>query len=345
MLWKGMLMELRTGQLSKSPPWRAFAAAQHLGRVLFFGSLAGTPGPLPRAMHSVTMTWADSRLQRPVRVASQVQVPKLLVIFLSGKQTISFAAWLTQGFVLVFLGAAGFLLIAVLSLDQYLAIYKQASVFHNCHEPEHLLPPVHSLLCFGVHRDVWSGGEGVPVLFLRPPSHPLPLLRPWPPDPSLLWLLSLKWMPLPSPGGPLTSLVQHHCASNIVATVLLTPSAKERQVLSLHPLLSPQCLLTYGSCVFIYANQSRRAGWLQQGGGPCEHSGDPTAEPCHLHLRNKQVHQALRKWCSGWKYQAKKSYGLGVEGFRKPFVFIPDTVAVPRAVVGSLWQTCLPDLC
>ena len=54
-------------------------------------------------------------------------IPKLMIIFLLGKkknQTISFAACLTQAFVLIFLGAAGFLLIAVLSLDQYLAIYK-----------------------------------------------------------------------------------------------------------------------------------------------------------------------------------------------------------------------------
>ena len=51
----------------------SFAAAQHLGRVLFLVLLLARLAPL-RAMHSVTMTWADSRLQTPVRVASQVQV-------------------------------------------------------------------------------------------------------------------------------------------------------------------------------------------------------------------------------------------------------------------------------
>lgn len=51
-------------------------------------------------------------------------IPKLLVIFLLGKQTISFPACFRQACVFVFLGAAGFLLIAVMSLDQYLAICK-----------------------------------------------------------------------------------------------------------------------------------------------------------------------------------------------------------------------------
>ncbi|EPY75230.1 Arachidonate 5-lipoxygenase-like protein [Camelus ferus] len=49
---------------------------------------------------------------------------KFLAIFVLGKQKISFPACFIQAFVFLFLGAAGFLLIAVMSLDQYLAICK-----------------------------------------------------------------------------------------------------------------------------------------------------------------------------------------------------------------------------
>ena len=83
----------------------------------------------------VAITCADSRLQTPMYFFLSIFsftesclisaiIPKLLVIFLLGKQMISFAACFTQASVFVFLGAAGFLLIAVMSLDQYLAICK-----------------------------------------------------------------------------------------------------------------------------------------------------------------------------------------------------------------------------
>lgn len=51
-------------------------------------------------------------------------IPKLLVIFLLVRQTISFAACSIQALVFVFLGATDFLLIAVMSLDQCLTICK-----------------------------------------------------------------------------------------------------------------------------------------------------------------------------------------------------------------------------
>ena len=135
LLCKEMLMEMRTGTAVQEFSLEGFPGAQHLGKILFLVHLLAYLVPIAGNTRIVTITCADSRLQTTVYFLlsmfsffeccfTSTVIPKLLVIFLLGKQTISFAACLTQAFVLVFLGAAGFLLIAVLSLDQYLAIYK-----------------------------------------------------------------------------------------------------------------------------------------------------------------------------------------------------------------------------
>ena len=112
-----------------------FPAIQHLGKILFLEHLLAYLASVAGNAVIVTITCADSRLQTPMYFFlgifsffeycfTSAVIPKLLVIFLIGKQTISFAACFTQAFVFVFLGASGFLLIAVMSLDQYLAICK-----------------------------------------------------------------------------------------------------------------------------------------------------------------------------------------------------------------------------
>ena len=135
LLCKEMLMEMRNGTAVQELSLEGFPGAQHLGKILFLVHLLAYLAPTAGNTLIVTITCADSRLQTPMYFFLSIFsftesclisaiIPKLLVIFLLGKQTISFAACLTQAFVLVFLGAAGFLLTAVLSLDQYLAIYK-----------------------------------------------------------------------------------------------------------------------------------------------------------------------------------------------------------------------------
>ncbi|CAI9177805.1 unnamed protein product [Rangifer tarandus platyrhynchus] len=130
-----MLMEMKNGTAVQEFTLEGFPGAQYLGKFLFLVHLLAYLAPIAGNTLIVTITCADSRLQTTVYVFlsmfsffeccfTSTVIPKLLVIFLLGKQTISFAACLTQAFVLVFLGAAGFLLIAVLSPDQYLAIYK-----------------------------------------------------------------------------------------------------------------------------------------------------------------------------------------------------------------------------
>ena len=53
----------------------------------------------------------------------------------------------------------------------------------------------------------------------------------------------------------------------------------------LHLLLSPHCPLSdvWQLCVYLPETEAGEQAGLQQGGRPCEHGGDPPAEPCHLH--------------------------------------------------------------
>ena len=127
-----------------------------------------------------------------------------------------------------------------------------------------------------------------------------------------------------------------------------TPISQGATESFLHLLLSPHCPLpdVRQLCVYIRETEAGGRAGLQQRGCPCEHGGDPSAEPCHLHPEEQAGPPGSEKndvQDENIKLK-KKLYGLGVEVFRKPFVFLPDTVAVLRAVVGSLWQT-LPDLC
>ena len=132
---------------------------------------------------------------------------------------------------------------------------------------------------------VWC--EGVPVIFLRPPSHPLLLLWPWPPDPSLLlWHQTWNVCLYPCFVGPFDiphhnhHYLQQHSSHNPA-----TPISQGATESFLHLLLSPHCPLpdVRQLCVYIRETEAGGRAGLQQRGCPCEHGGDPSAEPCHLH--------------------------------------------------------------
>lgn len=71
---------------------------------------------------------------------TSVIIPKMLSDFLSRQHTISFAACITQFYFYFFLGASEFLLLAVMSVDRYLAIchplryplLMSGAVLHSC---------------------------------------------------------------------------------------------------------------------------------------------------------------------------------------------------------------------
>lgn len=102
---------------------------------------------------------ADTRLQTPMYfflgnlscleiLFTSVIIPKMLSNFLSRQHTISFAACTTQFYFYFFLGASEFLLLAVMSVDRYLAICR----------PLHYPLLMNGTVCSWVALACWMGG-------------------------------------------------------------------------------------------------------------------------------------------------------------------------------------------
>ncbi|XP_004584946.2 olfactory receptor 6S1 [Ochotona princeps] len=112
----------------------------------------------------VGVVGADTRLQTPMYfflgnlscleiLLTSVIIPKMLNNFLSRQYTISFVACITQFYFYFFLGASEFLLLAVMSVDRYLAI---------CHPLRYPLL-MSGAVCLRVALACWVGGL-LPVL-------------------------------------------------------------------------------------------------------------------------------------------------------------------------------------
>ncbi|EFB17819.1 hypothetical protein PANDA_021597, partial [Ailuropoda melanoleuca] len=285
-----------------------FPAIQHLGKILFLVHvLAYLASTIGNAV-IVTITCADSRLHTPMyfflSTFSFVEccfinavIPKLLIIFLLGRQTISFLACLIQAFLFFFLGAAGFFLIAVMSLDRYVAICKPL------HYPTIMNLKTCFLLvtaCFTLAFPLITGlVVEVPHLSFCGP-HVIPhffcdlalLIHLSCSDTSstemLAFVVALVIL--------LTSLIITIIAyGNIVVTIVRLPSARERQkafsTCSSHLMVLS---LMYDSCVFIYVKpkQTNRLDSNREA-ALVNTVVTPLLNPVIYTLRNKQVHQAL----------------------------------------------------
>ncbi|XP_012787980.1 olfactory receptor 6C75-like [Sorex araneus] len=287
-----------------------FPAVQHLGKVLFLVHLLAYLASMAGNAVIVTITCADSRLQTPMYFFLSIfsffeccftstVIPKLLVIFLLGRQTISFVACFIQAFVIVFLGASGFILMAVMSLDRYMAIcrplhYPTIMNLKNC--------ALLIISCFilgfifvtglvvKVSQLSFCGPSLIPHFFcdIGPLIH-LSCSNTRSVE-IISFVLALCVL--------LTSLTITIIAySNIVVTIIRLPSAKERQkafsTCSSHLIVLS---LMYGSCIFIYVKpkqtnrlESNREAAL------VNTVVTPLLNPIIYTLRNKQVHQALRE--------------------------------------------------
>ncbi|XP_044092557.1 olfactory receptor 6C74-like [Neovison vison] len=310
MMWKQMPMEMGNGTTVQEFTLEGFPAIQHLGKILFLVHLLAYLASIAGNAVIVTITCADSRLHTPMYFFLSIfsffeccftstVIPKLLAIFLSGRQTISFPACFIQAFVFVFLGAAGFLLIAVMSLDRYVAICKPL------HYPTIMNLKTCFLLvtaCFTLAFPFITGlvVKVFQLSFCGPCIIPhffcdlAPLIHLSCSDTSstemLAFVLALVIL--------LTSLIITIIAySNIVVTIIRLPSAKEKKkafsTCSSHLIVLS---LMYGSCVFIYVKpkqtnrlESNREAAL------VNTVVTPLLNPVIYTLRNKQVHQALRE--------------------------------------------------
>ncbi|XP_055986413.1 olfactory receptor 2AP1-like [Sorex fumeus] len=287
-----------------------FPTVQHLGKVLFLVHLLAYLASMAGNAVIVTITCIDSRLQTPMYFFLSVfsfmeccftstVIPKLLVIYLLGRQTISFVACFIQAFVFTFLGAAGFILMAVMSLDRYMAIcrplhYPTIMNLKNC---VILIASCFTLgfisitgMVVKVSQLTFCGPQVIPHFFCD--------IGP------LIHLSCSDTRSVEKITFVLTSSVLLTCFiitviaySNIVVTIIRLPSAKERQkafsTCSSHLIVLS---LMYGSCFFIYVKpkqtnrlESNREAAL------VNTVVTPLLNPVVYTLRNKQVHQALRE--------------------------------------------------
>ncbi|XP_065775284.1 olfactory receptor 6C74-like [Muntiacus reevesi] len=324
-----MSMEMKNGTNVQEFTLEGFPAVQHLGKILFLVHLLAYLASIAGNAVIVTITCADSRLQTPMYFFLSIfsffeccftsaVIPKLLVIYLFGKQTISFAACFTQAFVFVFLGASGFLLIAVMSVDRYLAICKPLhyTTIMNLRTCCLLVTACFALgftlmacLVVKVSQLSFCGPHVIPHFFcdLGPLIH-LSCSDTRSVE-TLLFVLALCVL--------LTSLIITITAyTNIVVTIIGLPSAKERQkafsTCSSHLIALS---LMYGSSVFIYMKpkQVNRLDSNKEA-ALVNTVVTPLLNPVIYTLRNKQVHQALRETRSRMKIsRLKKKNHLALE--------------------------------
>uniref|UniRef100_A0A452ELV5 G-protein coupled receptors family 1 profile domain-containing protein n=1 Tax=Capra hircus TaxID=9925 RepID=A0A452ELV5_CAPHI len=280
-----------------------FPAVQPLGKALFPVHLLTYLASVTGNTLVITITWADHHLQTPMYFFpssfsfleccfTTTVIPKLLAIFPLGRQKISFAACITRAFVFLFLGAAVFFLMAVLSLDRYMAICKPL-YYATTMNPRICSLLATACLVFGFSLMV------VPVTKLSQlsvcGSHVIPHFFC-----DLGPLINLPCSDIRS-----IEMLAFGLAFNMVAAILRLPSAKERQE-AFSTCSSHRSVLSlmYGSCVFIYLKPKQVSRLDSNKEAALVNAVvTPLLNPVIYTLRNKQVHQALRDTLSRVRLQ------------------------------------------
>ncbi|XP_043836233.1 olfactory receptor 6C2-like [Dromiciops gliroides] len=286
-----------------------FPAVQHLGKLLFVVLLMLYLVSIIGNTVIVIIMWVDHRLQIPMYLFlsgfsfleccfTTSVIPKLLSIFLSGMQTISFAACLTQAFVFISIGITGFFLMAVMSIDRYMAI---------CN-PLHYPSIMTMRVCFLLILFCCSMGTVATTSLIIKVSQ-LSFC-----DSNIIKHFLCDLGPLTQLSCSDTSFIQSLtfflalfiilsslavtiiCYVNIAMTIMHLPSAKERQkafsTCSSHLIV---LFLIYGSCIFIYIkpNQANRLDTNKEA-ALMNTVVTPALNPFIYTLRNKQFRLALR---------------------------------------------------
>nr|XP_020007828.1 olfactory receptor 6C74-like [Castor canadensis] len=305
-----MTMDMRNGTPIQEFILEGFPAIQHLGKVLFSVHLLAYLASITGNAVIVTITCTNTHLHTPMYFflslfsflessLTSAIIPKLLVIFLLGKQTISLVACFVQAFITIFLGASGFLLIAVMSLDRYVAICKPLhypSIMNlrtclllvtACCATSFIL--ITSLL-MKVSQLSFCGPHVIPHFFCDIG----PLIHLSCSDTRATELMAFGFTSFIILSSLIITIIAY---SNIVVTITRLPSAKERQkafsTCSSHLIVLS---LMYGSCVFIYVKPRQRSRPDSNREAALVNTVvTPLLNPVIYTLRNKQVHQALRE--------------------------------------------------
>ncbi|XP_049753454.1 olfactory receptor 6S1 [Elephas maximus indicus] len=258
----------------------------------------------------VGVVGTDTRLQTPMYfflgnlscleiLLTSIIIPKMLSNFLLSQHTISFGACIAQFYFYFFLGASEFLLLAVMSVDRYLAI---------CHPLRYPLL-MSGAVCFRVALACWMGGL-LPVLG---PTVAVALL-PFCGQDVVVWHFFCDSGPLLRLACTNTKRLEEidfvlaflvivsslvitvASYGHIVLAVLRIPSASGRQK-AFSTCTSHLMVVTlfYGSAIFLYVRPSQsgsvRTNWAVT---VVTTFVTPLLNPFIYALRNEQVKEALK---------------------------------------------------
>uniref|UniRef100_H0XJA8 G-protein coupled receptors family 1 profile domain-containing protein n=1 Tax=Otolemur garnettii TaxID=30611 RepID=H0XJA8_OTOGA len=265
---KPVMAEVRNKTTLQEFILEGFPAVQHLGNILFLVHLLAYLASLTGNTLIISITWADHRLHTPMYILlssfssceccfTTTVIPKLLVIFLLGRQGIPFTACLTQAFSFLFLGATIFFLMTVMSLDRYLAICKPL-YYPTIMNPRMCFLLITACLTLGFFLMV------VPVIMLSQLSF----------------------------CGP--NVIPHFFCDFGTLTNLSCSDTRRQKAFSTCSSHLIVLSLMYGSCIFIYVkpNQTDRLNSNREA-ALVNTVVTPLLNPVIYTLRNKQVHQVL----------------------------------------------------
>ncbi|KAM4839743.1 olfactory receptor 6C3-like [Urocitellus parryii] len=267
----------------------------------------------------ITLTLLDPHLQTPMYFFlrnfsllevsfTTVSIPKFLSTIISGDKTISFNNCIAQLFFFILLGVTEFYLLAAMSYDRYIAICKPLHYMTIMNrKPLHYTTIMIRKLCTLLMLCAWLRG----FLTIFPPLMLLlqldycvsnvidhfacdyfPLLQLSCSDTWLLEIIGF-YFALVTLLFTLALVVLSYMY--IIRTILRIPSASQRKAFSTCSSHMILISISYGSCIFMYANPSaKEKASLTKGVAILNTSVAPMLNPFIYTLRNQQVKQAQK---------------------------------------------------
>ncbi|XP_046294555.1 olfactory receptor 6T1 [Marmota monax] len=307
-----------------------FPSNHILQMLLFLGLMVTYTVTVTGNLLIIVLSWMDHRLHTQMYfflrnlsflelLLVSVVVPKMLDIILTGDHTISFASCMIQSYLYFLLGTTDFFLLAVMSLDRYLAICR----------PLHYETLMSGYVCSQLVLASWLAGflwvlcptilmVSLPFCGPNRIDHffcdSWPLLRLSCGDTSLLELMAFLLSSLLLLGSLTLTSVSY---AFILATVLRAPTAAEkRKAFSTCASHLTVVVIFYGSSIFLYIHLSEAQSMLfNKGVSVLNCIITPLLNPFIFSLRNDKVKQVLGdalRW--HWSTVSRKLCGSQVKG-------------------------------
>ncbi|XP_074091778.1 olfactory receptor 6T1-like [Macrotis lagotis] len=285
-----------------------FPRSRTLQLILFLGLLVTYIVTILGNLLIIVLSWSDHRLQTQMYFFLRnlsflelgwvsVVVPKMMVIILTRDYSVSFAGCILQSYLYFLLGTTDFFLLAVMSLDRYLAICR----------PLHYETLMDHPICVRLVMVSWIAG----FLWVLSPTilmANLPFCGPnvidhffcdsWPlmklscGDTQLLEFVAFILSTAALLGSLALTSVSYIC---IFATVFRAPTAKEkRKAFSTCASHLTVVVIAYGSSIFLYIRTSETQSlFVKKGASSLACIITPLLNPFIFSLRNDKVKQAL----------------------------------------------------